>query len=92
MNLEELDKVIKKKEITSAPTQRMLFENSQDEITRRRAEFTCIRQMEDRAIAKMECPDCGNPLTREVSKFSKNVFYYHCMNPDKSLGHVFIRS
>jgi len=51
------------------------------------------RKKENRAIAKLECPECGCSLTADVSQFGTGVIYYSCSNPNVTgLPHIFIRT
>jgi hypothetical protein len=92
MQLSDLEKAVNKvTKIQITPSSQSVYLKNCTEIDRRRKEFAEQRRKEDISIAKGECPECGHPLNTEKSRFSTFVIYHTCQNPDKSLGHVFIR-
>lgn len=46
---------------------------------------------EDRSLSQGWCPKCPYPVEFSQSEHGTRFIYYSCKNPDKMMGHIFIR-
>lgn len=97
MDLKELEEKITREvaKVPPIPINRAMtpYIGSQDPLVRKRLEdWRGKRLAEDKALTKGLCPECSAPVEVQASRYGTTTKYYVCLNPDKTLGHCFIRS